>query len=108
MTATDLTGAWTRRSRRRRITVAATALATLLALTVTYADTAAIGLIRAYQAVLAPVVEAAGIRCRFTPTCSHYGLAVIERDGVAAGGWKMLKRIARCGPWTPAGASDPP
>jgi putative membrane protein insertion efficiency factor len=106
VSATDLTSAWQRR--RRQLTVAAVVLATSLALTVRSGDAAALGLIRAYQAVLAPVVEAAGIRCRFTPTCSHYGLAVIERDGLAIGGWKMLKRIARCGPWTAAGTSDPP
>jgi putative membrane protein insertion efficiency factor len=108
VTATDFTGAWKRRSRRRQVTVPAVALATSLALTFAYGDAAALRLIRGYQAVLAPAVEAAGIRCRFTPTCSRYGLAVIERDGLAAGGWKMLKRIARCGPWTAAGTSDPP
>ena len=35
-------------------------------------------------------------------------MAVCERDGVARGGWKALKRIARCNPWTPPGTVDEP
>ena len=49
-----------------------------------------------------------GLRCRFTPTCSRYGETVIARDGAVRGGWKTVKRIARCGPWTPLGTVDPP
>lgn len=46
--------------------------------------------------------------CRFTPTCSVYAMAVIERHGALRGGWMAARRIARCGPWTPAGTLDPP
>jgi uncharacterized protein len=48
------------------------------------------------------------VRCRFTMTCSHYGEAVITRFGVARGGAMAIKRILRCGPWTPAGTVDLP
>ena len=35
--------------------------------------------------------------CRYTPTCSQYALAAIERHGFY-GAWLALKRIARCHP----------
>ena len=64
--------------------------------------------IHTYQRTLSPVAARIGLRCRFTPTCSRYAEAVIARDGVVVGGWKAIRRIARCGPWTPTGTSDPP
>jgi hypothetical protein len=64
--------------------------------------------IHAYQRTLSPAAARAGAVCRFTPTCSHYAEAVITRDGMLRGGWLTVKRIARCGPWTPAGTKDPP
>ena len=68
----------------------------------------AIGAIRGYQRTLAPIADRAGIRCRFTPTCSRYAEAVIGRDGLIVGGWKAIARVARCGPWTPMGTVDNP
>ena len=67
-----------------------------------------LGAIHIYQRRLSPLASAVGIRCRLTPTCSRYAEIVITRDGVARGGWKALKRIARCGPWTPRGTVDEP
>ena len=64
--------------------------------------------IDAYQAVLSPRLGQLGARCRFKPTCSHYGEAVIRRHGALVGGAKAVWRILRCGPWTPAGTDDPP
>ncbi len=61
-----------------------------------------------YQRTLSPRFAAAGARCRFEPTCSHYGEAVIRRHGALAGSLKTAWRILRCGPWTPAGTVDPP
>jgi len=69
---------------------------------------AAVGAIHAYQATLSPLYERLGARCRFTPTCSHYGEAVVGRYGVMRGGWMAAKRIFRCGPWTTAGTVDMP
>ncbi len=69
---------------------------------------AAVGAIHAYQATLSPFYDWIGVRCRFTMTCSHYGEAVITRFGVARGGAIAIKRILRCGPWTPAGTVDLP
>jgi putative membrane protein insertion efficiency factor len=61
-----------------------------------------------YQATASKALGAAGARCRFEPTCSHYGEAVIRRYGALRGTALALGRIARCGPWTPAGTVDPP
>lgn len=69
---------------------------------------AAIGGIHLYQATLSRVYARLGVQCRFTPTCSHYGEAVIRNFGAMRGGWMAAKRIFRCGPWTPMGTVDPP
>jgi putative membrane protein insertion efficiency factor len=55
-----------------------------------------IGLIKLYQILLSPIL---GASCRFTPTCSHYGLQAIQKHGPFKGGWLTLKRIGRCHPW---------
>jgi uncharacterized protein len=67
-----------------------------------------LGGIHLYQATLSPRMGALGVRCRFQPTCSHYGEGAIRKYGAWTGTWKTLWRIARCGPWTPAGTVDPP
>ena len=61
-----------------------------------------------YQATLSPRLPAAGVSCRFEPSCSRYAEAVIRRDGALVGTLRSAARIARCGPWTPAGTVDPP
>lgn len=58
-----------------------------------------------YQSLLSPRMR---VRCRFEPTCSRYAEAAIRRYGALRGTWRAAVRIARCGPWTPAGTSDPP
>ncbi len=64
--------------------------------------------IHVYQATASRVFAASGVTCRFTPTCSHYGEAVIRRHGLIRGGWLAARRVVRCGPWTPMGTLDPP
>lgn len=44
--------------------------------------------------------------CRFTPTCSHYGIEAIERFGAFKGGLMTLWRILRCNPFV-SGGYDP-
>jgi uncharacterized protein len=39
-----------------------------------------------------------GGHCRFHPTCSQYALDAIDKYGPWRGGWRALKRIARCRP----------
>ena len=60
-------------------------------------------LIRGYQLLLSPML---GARCRFYPSCSHYGLTAIRTHGAIKGsaltGWRLL----RCNPWN-LGGIDP-
>lgn len=53
-------------------------------------------LIKLYQFLLSPIL---GAQCRYTPTCSQYGIEAIKKHGAFKGGWLTLKRIARCNPW---------
>jgi len=102
--------------RRRRLKVWLPILAILLLLGIDMARPprdqisarALLGAIHLYQATLSPAMGAAGVRCRFQPTCSHYGEGAIRKYGAWTGTWKALWRVARCGPWTPAGTVDPP
>jgi uncharacterized protein len=68
----------------------------------------AVGAIHLYQATLSKWYARAGVQCRFTLSCSHYGEAVLRQFGAVRGGWMAMKRVIRCGPWTPMGTSDPP
>jgi uncharacterized protein len=68
----------------------------------------AISSIHLYQATLSKWYTRIGVTCRFTPTCSHYGEECIRRFGAARGGWMAMKRVLRCGPWTPLGTIDLP
>ena len=67
-----------------------------------------VGAIRVYQSTLSPLLGASGVKCRFEPTCSHYGVGVLERYGALGGGWRAAWRVLRCAPWTPPGTVDPP
>ncbi|ARA71025.1 membrane protein insertion efficiency factor YidD [Pasteurella multocida] len=62
-----------------------------------------IGLIRVYQVVISPLI---GPRCRFTPTCSCYGIEAVKTHGAIKGSWLTLKRILKCHPLN-AGGYDP-
>ncbi|MBC7913794.1 MAG: membrane protein insertion efficiency factor YidD [Pyrinomonadaceae bacterium] len=53
-------------------------------------------LIKIYQYLISPLL---GASCRYTPTCSQYGLEAIKKYGPFKGLWLTLKRIARCHPW---------
>jgi putative membrane protein insertion efficiency factor len=44
-----------------------------------------------------------GGQCRFAPTCSQYAIDAINKYGAARGGWRAVKRIARCHPWSQGG-----
>lgn len=53
-------------------------------------------LIKIYQVLLSPMLPAS---CRFTPTCSQYGIEAIKKHGPFKGLWLTLKRISKCHPW---------
>ncbi|WP_462220024.1 membrane protein insertion efficiency factor YidD [Ferruginibacter sp.] len=53
-------------------------------------------LIKLYQWIISPWL---GSKCRYTPTCSHYGIEALKKYGPIKGLWLTVKRIARCHPW---------
>jgi len=55
-----------------------------------------IGLIKLYQGAISPLLPGA---CRYSPTCSQYGVDALKRFGPLKGGWLTLKRFASCNPW---------
>lgn len=44
--------------------------------------------------------------CRFTPSCSRYGLDAVKRYGAIRGSWLAAWRVLRCNPFH-AGGYDP-
>ena len=62
-----------------------------------------IGMIRWYQEKISPLLPG---KCRYTPTCSAYGIKALERFGFWKGSWLTIKRILRCNPW--GGSGDDP
>ena len=62
-------------------------------------------LIRIYQVTLSPWL---GKSCRYTPTCSNYGIEAIRKYGFFKGGWLTFKRILSCNPWGGSGYDPVP
>jgi len=53
-------------------------------------------MIKLYQWILSPLL---GPKCRFTPTCSNYGLQALRKYGPIKGLWLTAKRLSKCHPW---------
>lgn len=53
-------------------------------------------LIKIYQWLLSPWL---GRQCRYTPTCSQYGLEALKKYGFLKGGYLTIRRILSCHPW---------
>ena len=61
--------------------------------------------IRVYMVTLSWLL---GGQCRFTPTCSRYGLEAVETHGAIKGWWLAVRRICRCHPFHPGGFDPVP
>lgn len=48
------------------------------------------------------------VRCRYSPTCSHYSVEAVERYGLGKGLRMTVARVWRCRASVPLGTSDPP
>lgn len=65
----------------------------------------AMGLIRAYQIAISPILPSS---CRFQPTCSHYGYEAFKKHGFFKGFILTARRIGRCHPFNPGGYDPVP
>ena len=63
------------------------------------------GAIRLYQMALSNHVPT---QCKFTPTCSHYGLEAMRDHGTVRGGLLITWRLIRCSPLTRGGVDPVP
>ncbi|HOY32939.1 MAG TPA: membrane protein insertion efficiency factor YidD [Bacteroidales bacterium] len=64
-----------------------------------------IALIKFYQYVISPYFMPS---CRYTPSCSAYGLEAIKKHGPFKGSWLTLKRVLSCNPWGGSGYDPVP
>jgi putative membrane protein insertion efficiency factor len=62
-----------------------------------------IAAVRTYQREISPRRAPC---CRFSPTCSAYAIAALQRHGAWRGSWLALRRLLRCRPGA-AGGPDP-
>jgi len=54
------------------------------------------GIIRFYQVAVSPILPST---CRYSPTCSQYGIEAIKKHGPFKGSFYTLKRILSCNPF---------
>jgi putative membrane protein insertion efficiency factor len=62
-------------------------------------------LIKVWQRTFSQVLPPS---CRFTPSCSQYGVEAIQKYGAVKGGWLTIKRVGRCHPFNPGGYDPVP
>ncbi len=62
-------------------------------------------LIKIYRYTISPMLPKS---CRYTPTCSQYGIEAFEKHGVFKGFWLTLKRVLSCNPWGGSGYDPVP
>lgn len=65
----------------------------------------AIFLIRLYKAAISPWFPDA---CRFTPTCSQYGIEAFQKHGFIKGFFLTINRLRKCHPWGGSGIDPVP
>lgn len=58
--------------------------------------TVAILLIKFYQRAISPYLMPS---CRYTPSCSEYGVEAFRKHGFFKGSYLTLKRVLSCHPW---------
>lgn len=69
------------------------------------AEKCCVGVVRAYQLAIAPVLPAA---CRFHPSCSEYAIQALRKYGAWRGGILAARRILRCQPFCKGGYDPVP
>ncbi len=64
-----------------------------------------LGIFRFYQLSISPLFSPV---CRYTPTCSAYGVEAVKKYGPFKGTFLAVKRIMRCSPWGGSGYDPVP
>ena len=64
-----------------------------------------LALIKFYRSAISPHTAPS---CKYTPTCSQYGLEAIERFGALRGSALTIWRILRCNPFSKGGYDPVP
>jgi putative membrane protein insertion efficiency factor len=64
-----------------------------------------LGVFRFYQLAISPMFSPV---CRYTPTCSAYGVEAVKKYGPFKGTFLAVKRILRCNPWGGTGYDPVP
>ena len=59
-----------------------------------------INLIKIYQRFVSPFFPSS---CKFSPSCSKYGIEAFNKHGVLKGLVLTIKRILKCNPWSKGG-----
>jgi len=59
-----------------------------------------IAILKIYSRAVSPfLTRIFGNACRFTPTCSEYSIAAVEKFGALKGLKLGIRRFAKCHPW---------
>lgn len=66
-----------------------------------------IKLIEFYQKYISKLISKFGYHCRYYPTCSEYTKQAIKKYGIVKGGFKGIKRILKCNPFSKGGIDYP-
>ncbi|MHC5252377.1 membrane protein insertion efficiency factor YidD [Listeria kieliensis] len=64
-----------------------------------------VGLIGIYRKFISPLTPPS---CRFSPTCSEYGIEAIQTHGALKGSYLTIRRILKCHPFHKGGFDPVP
>ena len=78
--------------------VSALAVALVVFVRTPTAESATLRAIQFYRDHGSRAMQLAGVRCRFTPTCSRYAELAVKKYGVVRGLSKAGYRVLRCNP----------
>ena len=59
-----------------------------------------INIIKIYQLFISPFFPSS---CKFSPSCSKYGIEAINKYGAIRGSFLTVKRVLKCNPWNNGG-----
>jgi putative membrane protein insertion efficiency factor len=59
-----------------------------------------INIIKIYQRFISPFFPSS---CKFSPSCSRYGIDAINKYGAIRGSFLTVKRVLKCNPWNNGG-----